>query len=339
MEDRKHIEAAVNSYLQGNCTAAELELALNIFEDSRYHFILHNLLSEYWNEKLIHNSLSLDNEDKLSIIFRIHQKIHKDNERKLLLKSGKNKILLLARIVAILLIGLFAGIFLVRYANYNHQEFTSITPSGSISQFILPDETVVYLNSGSRLTFTNNFRKKNIRLEGEAWFDVNKNDKVPFIIETTDYSVHVTGTKFNVKAYETDKDVVTTLEEGQIKIYPQHGNVKDVKVLMPGQQLIFNKTTNTYRLKPSVNTKIYSSWKENKLIFINMNLKELFKLLERKYGVNILVRNDDILNHHYDGTIKNESIIEVLNLVKETIPIRYKIEGQNIIITKKDNPL
>ena len=80
---------------------------------------------------------------------------------------------------------------------------------------------------------------------------------------------------------------------------------------------------------------MFTAWKDNKLIFINMNLKELFVLLERKYGVDIEVTNDLILDYHYDGTIKDETILELLDLLKETLPIKYKIEGQSILITKK----
>src|SRR5690606_31473188 len=155
-----------------------------------------------------------------------------------------------------------------------------------------------------------------------------------FIVETPHYNILVKGTKFNVKAYSTDDDIVTTLEEGRIEIHPGNDQKNDVQVLEPGQQLIFNKETDNFITKSAVNTKIYSAWKENRLIFINMNLKELIKLLERKYGVNIIVRDKDILDYHYDGTIKNETIIEVLNLLKETLPITYIIEGQNLIISK-----
>src|SRR5690606_6644025 len=106
-------------------------------------------------------------------------------------------------------------------------------PNGSVSQFILPDKTMVYLNSGSRLTYNKKYRERNIHLEGEAWFEVNRNDKVPFIVETPHYNILVKGTKFNVKAYSTDDDIVTTLEEGRIEIHPGNDQKNDVQVLEP----------------------------------------------------------------------------------------------------------
>ena len=80
---------------------------------------------------------------------------------------------------------------------------------------------------------------------------------------------------------------------------------------------------------------MFTAWKDNKLIFINMNLKELIVVLERKYGVDIEITDNIILDYHYDGAIKNETILEVLDLLKETLPINYKIEDQSILITKK----
>ena len=85
----------------------------------------------------------------------------------------------------------------------------------------------------------------------------------------------------------------------------------------------------------AVNPKWNTSWKENKLIFVNMSLKDLKILLERKYGVEIEISEKSILNYHYDGTIKNESILEVLEILRQTLPIKYQIIGQKIIITKK----
>ncbi|HSM47078.1 MAG TPA: DUF4974 domain-containing protein, partial [Draconibacterium sp.] len=85
----------------------------------------------------------------------------------------------------------------------------------------------------------------------------------------------------------------------------------------------------------NVNTKWFTSWKDNKLIFINTSLRELVVLLERRYGVEIEVINKDILDFHFDGTIKNESIIEIMEIMKKALPIDYKITGQKIEITGK----
>jgi transmembrane sensor len=85
----------------------------------------------------------------------------------------------------------------------------------------------------------------------------------------------------------------------------------------------------------TVNPSIYTSWKDNKLIFLNMDLAELIVLLERKYGVDIQVDEPGILKYHYTGTIKNETILEILDIIKHTLPIEYKIEDQTVHIQKE----
>lgn len=240
-------------------------------------------------------------------------------------------------VAAALFIGLFIGIYInslqpkpepVYYAAHS--------PKGSVSEMILPDGTVIFLNADSRIRYSvegeNGVRE--VFLTGEAWFDVAKNQKKDFIVHTSFYKVKVTGTQFNIKAYENDNEVITTLEEGQVIIQSSE-NIKLAEdiVLKPGEQAVLSKSSKEFTIK-NVNTKWYTSWKDNKLIFINTSLEELVVLLERRYGVEIDVVNREILDLHFDGTIKNESIIEILEIIKKTLPINYKIAGQKVEITK-----
>ena len=211
-----------------------------------------------------------------------------------------------------------------------------IAPKGSVSQMILADSTLVYLNAGSELWYSpkSKDKKREVFLKGEAWFDVTKQKNRPFVVHTNFYDVNVTGTRFNVKAYETDNEITTTLEEGQVRITSSDKyNLAQTVILNPGEQVAMNKELNEIFVK-KVDTKLFTSWKDNKLMFLNMDFKELIVLLERKYGVDIEVDNPDILKYHYSGTIKNESIMEIMEIIKHTLPIQYKIEGQKIIINQ-----
>jgi ferric-dicitrate binding protein FerR (iron transport regulator) len=200
---------------------------------------------------------------------------------------------------------------------------------------VLPDGSIIFLNSDSRIRYSIDGEKgvREVFLDGEAWFDVEKNKKKPFVVHTPFYDVNVTGTQFNVKAYEADRHVTTTLEEGQVVIHStENYQFTENVVLKPGEQIVLNKDSQELVLK-EVNTKWYTSWKDNKLIFVNMDMKDLIVLLERKYGVDIEVKNKAILDLHFDGTLKNETIIEILDIIKKTLPINYKIVGQKIEIT------
>jgi ferric-dicitrate binding protein FerR (iron transport regulator) len=201
---------------------------------------------------------------------------------------------------------------------------------------ILPDSTFICLNSGSKLKYNVNGEKgkRVVYLDGEAWFQVQKSADRPFIVHTGFYDVQVTGTEFNVKAYAEDSEVVTTLEKGSVVINSGNIRLKEPAPMKPGEQLAYNKESRKIFMK-AVNTQWFTSWKDNKLIFVNMNLKELMVLLERKYGVDIRIEDPKILNYHYDGTFKNETILEVLNLLAETLPIRYSINNQIIEIKRK----
>lgn len=239
-------------------------------------------------------------------------------------------------IAAALVIGLFIGIYVTSLKSKTEPVYyTAHSPKGSVSEMILPDGSVIFLNADSRVKYSiegeNGIRE--VFLTGEAWFEVAKNEEKPFVVHTPFYDVNVTGTQFNVKAYETDSEVTTTLEEGQVIIQSSEKlKLAEEIILKPGEQIVLNKETNAASIK-TVNTKWFTSWKDNKLIFVNMNMKELVVLLERKYGVEIDVKSNEILKLHFDGTIKNETIIEILEIMKKTLPIDYKIVGQKIEIT------
>ncbi|MCE4566714.1 DUF4974 domain-containing protein [Maribellus sp. CM-23] len=253
-------------------------------------------------------------------------------------KTRNNLRNIFIRVAAALVIGLVAGYFVsnLRQAPYAPAYFTAHAPKGSISETLLPDGSLVVLNAGSTLEYAlgNNNQVNEVRLNGEAWFDIHPNPERKFVVKTSHYNVNVTGTQFNVKAYEEDDIITTTLEKGSVAI--ESGEKIALAYspeLKPGEQFSLNKETQKAILS-KVNTKIYTAWKDNKLVFINMDLDELFVLLERKFGVDIEISNPQILDLHYTGTIKNETILEVLDLISHTLPLNYEIIGQKIIITK-----
>ena len=242
------------------------------------------------------------------------------------------------KIAAAVVIGLFVGIY-VTYIKTNKEPvyYTAHSPRGSVSELVLPDGSVIFLTSDSRIRYSIEGEKgaREVFLNGEAWSKIEKNIKKPFIVHTPFYDVNVTGTQFNVKAYDSDNVVTTTLEEGKVIIRSSENfRLAEELILNPGEQVVLDKNSSELTIT-TVNTKWFTSWKDNKLIFVNMNLKELIVLLERKYGVDIEVKNKAILDYHYDGTIKNESIIEILEIIKKTLPINYEIKGQKIEITAK----
>ncbi|MGE4587420.1 MAG: FecR domain-containing protein [Mangrovibacterium sp.] len=248
----------------------------------------------------------------------------------------------ITRLAAVLVLGMVLGGFIAYYSGTTPAktvQFTASAPKGSVARIILPDHTEVYLNAGTELCYTAEAGAKNreVTLSGEAWFKVRKNRELPFLVHTGYYTVKVLGTEFNVKNYAEDNRLETTLEKGKIVITSSDKlRLKEELMLNPGEQLVLNKEKNSLRVR-DVDPLLYSSWKNNKLQFLRLQLGELITLLERRYGVEIEVNEPGILNYHYSGTIKNESILEVLEILQHTLPIRYEIDDQIVKIYKRAN--
>jgi len=313
-----------------NASNTEREEMLSFFHQSDKEFQVKDvLLDEMQNFKVTENL----SPDYKKLFAKLWAAIEQKNAAP---KSRVRYLNTILKIAAALVIGLLIGIYVSSLKSKPEPVYyTAHSPKGSVSEMILPDGSVIFLNADSRVKYSiegeNGIRE--VFLTGEAWFEVAKNNDKPFVVHTPFYDVNVTGTQFNVKAYETDKEVTTTLEEGEVVIHStvSFKMAEDV-ILKPGEQVVLNKESRELNIK-TVNTKWFTSWKDNKLIFVNMNMKELIVLLERKYGVEIDVNNKEILKLHFDGTIKNESIIEIMEILKKTLPINYKIVGQKIEIT------
>jgi transmembrane sensor len=238
----------------------------------------------------------------------------------------------IASVAAILVAALFIGLFFKESHKLTNNQFVTIqSPRGEKSKVILGDGTIVWLNSESQLTCSNNFDgdTRMVTLSGEGYFDVKKDPKRPFIVRTTKADIRVFGTRFNVSSYPEDKTTEATLEEGKIGVYIA-GKTEPVAVT-PGQQMVFNQQTGEISLK-HVNTDLYTSWKGNKLKFDNALFGDVVKKLERWYDIKIILDKDLKYTERYTMTIKTESLREVLKRLQITTPMTYKIEEEKVFI-------
>lgn len=332
MKFKKSIKATIIEHLEGNLHGDRLHELTEWLSMSNDNARYYAKIKDIWENALADASQIADTENEWS---KFLSRIKKDYQSNIFKYSSNIQIFY--RFAAILIIGLVMGGLVIYYSFKKEPVYiTTVAPKGSVSQTILADSTIVYLNAGSQIRYSpeskNNERE--IFLEGEAWFDVTFITDKPFVVHTPMYDVNVTGTRFNVKSYKEDSRIVTTLEEGEVVISSsdQFKLAENIK-LKPGEQVVYDKNMHSIIVK-DVDPKRFTAWKENKLIFINMNMKELITLFERKYGVDIEVDDKDVLKYHYTGTIKHESILEILEIIKHTLPIQYEIDGQKIRITK-----
>jgi len=192
----------------------------------------------------------------------------------------------------------------------------------------LPDGTKVWLNSDSKLEYPKKFAKntRKVKLSGEAYFDVVKNPKQPFVVEASLISIKVLGTKFNVKSYPMEKTIETTLESGSVSLEKinANNNAKPV-IIKPQQKATYNIDHQDFKLE-TVNSELLTSWKDGKLIFDNELINDVIIKIERHYGLKVNIdncRQDDRITL----TVKDETIDEVLRLIQLTTPINFSIEN------------
>lgn len=214
------------------------------------------------------------------------------------------------------------------------QAMTTIeTPLGQKMLMTLPDNTKVWLNSGSILKYSENFNKENrqITLVGEAFFDVTPNPNKEFIVKTASVNVVVKGTSFDISAYIEDQYVDVFLVEGKLNV--TDSNNKLLTQLAPNENVKVNKSTMEFVHSKNIKD-AFPLWTQEELVFYNVDLLELVKKLERWYGVEINLINP-IIGQKYSFSTKTESIRELLNLFNKITPIEYTVEGKEVTIRCK----
>jgi ferric-dicitrate binding protein FerR (iron transport regulator) len=206
-------------------------------------------------------------------------------------------------------------------------------PKGQVNQLFLADGTRIWMNSETRIIAPTRFssNERLVKLSGEAFFEVAQDKSRPFRVEVNGQQIEVLGTSFNVRAYANSNEIETTLETGQIRLHT--GN--QINLLTPGEQSVFNKTTNKL-VVDKVDPLIASAWKSGRYEFQNKDLIEVFKLVERWYDVEINVDEEYFKDMHFSGVIKrNKDAKHFLELLNQTIPIKYEINSDKILISHK----
>lgn len=245
-----------------------------------------------------------------------------------------------------------------------------ITTKGQKSQIILSDGTTVWLNSETTLRYPSAFNdmKREVFLEGEAFFEVQKKgNKIPFIVKTSEIDIKVLGTSFNVMAYPDEETIETTVVEGSVYIIRKgvksssDQNIilkpnQKVTLLKKGSRVILSEIEtakpimikSTKAIQPisptkkeqilisrKVDIELHTAWKDDRLIFQSETFENICYKLERWYDVKIHVRNEELKKYRYTGKfVHNETINQVLEILKLTTPINYTFKQNDLFIDK-----
>ncbi len=207
-------------------------------------------------------------------------------------------------------------------------------PKGQKSTIMLPDGTTVILNSESSLTYASNYydEERRVQLVGEAFFEVTEDPQKPFIVETEKLITTALGTSFNIHAYPEDLEEVT-LVTGSVKI-ESHESGNSTAILSPGEMLAINEAGSFNKMKTSSFDHI--GWKDGIIVFQDTPLEEAITVLEKWYGVEIILRNYPEGNDmNFTGSFRNDNLSNVLKSLSYTMPFDFKITGKKAEVTFK----
>lgn len=247
-----------------------------------------------------------------------------------------------------------AAVFLVMlslgYAIYTHHttprnptraliQNQLITAVGSKGRFILPDSSIVWLNSGSKLTYPESFEKdyRKVTLEGEAYFQVTEDRAKPFIVKAGEVDIDVLGTSFNISNYPASSTIETVLLSGSIR-----ANINatgETTRLIPDQLLTYRKETGKTEIEIT-SSGYHIDWIKDRLIFDYDRLSDIIISLEGWYAVQIDCPKTFADEQRLSFTVRGENLEEILQSMSFIIPIKYSIENNQVkIIPQKKSSL
>lgn len=204
--------------------------------------------------------------------------------------------------------------------------------TGQRASAILPDGTKVWLSSGSKISYSRDFNggNRNVELSGEAYFDVVKNEAVPFTVNAGDLKIKVLGTDFNVKAYKDASTVSATLVRGAIEATTPGGTYRQY----PDQKLVFSRVNGTTQIVDVEDSGMASSWKEGILYYDNQSLGEIAEDLQRIYGVKLIFANPGIAKMKFSGSIPDgySNLGTVLRYISIAASLDCRVDGDIVRI-------
>jgi len=193
----------------------------------------------------------------------------------------------------------------------------------------LADGTGVWLNAGSKISYDTYFGRtnRNVKLDGEAYFEVSENKALPFVVQNMYATVRVLGTRFDVNAYPDNGQITVVLLEGLVNLTAGHEHT----LLHPHQKACYDKTTHTTQVVSAQENTM--RWIEGGLVFNGETFEEIIRTLERKFDVKITISNVDIRDRRFAGDFTNdETLAQILQIMSVNGKFKYQISNKNVTI-------
>lgn len=323
------MKQTITKYLKGKSSAEEQTELLNwVRKDGHLHEF--QQIKEEWKAEVVQENVPAEYTGNWqSIQNRMMDQLQNDIQ-------GKQRTLNFFRYAAVLLVAVSLPALIYVFTsgkNNSPVAYTTVAADyGQISKVVLPDSSVVWVNSGSTIKYNNHFSASNrdIELVGEAYFKVQHNANIPLIVNSSGLRVKVLGTEFSVSAYPEEANIQVVLEKGKVEL-TSASDARFRQEMKPGELASFNKTMKKVSVG-NVNTNLYTSWKNGLINIYDLPLSELVIKLEKRYNQKFEV-DEDIKNMPFTFTIKNEELSSVLSLMEKITPV-IAIQDKNVIKLK-----
>lgn len=316
----QQITALFRKYLSNSATADEMkELDEWIASNEDFHDWLENQVDD--------SSAEMDAEKQADILAKIHEKIAVQSKQKFVLPGWAKTV---AAVALIVLMAVSAAIYF-RSNQPNMIQYAEIGAlRGQKASVTLPDGTKITLNSESTLKYSTNYNQSDraVELVGEAYFEVAKNKKIPFVVKAGKLEIEAKGTAFNIKAYPTDNSISTTLTEGKIEVKTP----VDVLSMIPNERMEYNNADQTFRKLTLTDAEGSIGWLNDELSFENATLAEVVANFSRIYNIDIQFASESIKEQRFTGKINNNSLLSVLRIISLTSPIRFEQKDSVVIL-------
>jgi len=331
-------------FIENRYSKEDLEYILRYINDENSEKILTRASKDYWYrhpDKLVSH---VDEPDFETVLDKVHHEINLMVNKPLTAgttglgtKIIKTSINIFYRVAAIIVIALIIGglYYYLRNGRFIPERQVAyseiVAPLGSRIKIDLPDGSTAWLNHGTILEYPQRFgeRSRELFITGEAYFNVKEDKRHPFILKTSDIDIYVTGTRFNVMAYEDDPEIVVTLEEGKVDLYFSSRDQSSGKIacIEPGERVVIERDSKEIS-KSSGETDIYTAWKDGLLIFRDDPMDVIVKRLERWYNVEIEFADEELAGYRFTATFSDETLRQVLHLLSVAVPMEYTITSR-----------
>jgi transmembrane sensor len=338
----------ISRKLAGEATIEELAEIERILSNDRDALESTKILQRYWEQHEDLNQFSIEeafdkivNRLELPATAQVVQ-MHRGKKR-----VNRKRLQYIAAASIILIAGLILFVKEVdkkdRLASQESRLIEKENPKGIKQSFVLPDGSKIWLNADSKIQFPTVFKgtTRDVYLNGEAFFDVTKNPSMPFIIHLAHGSLRVLGTSFNVRAYDNEAVVETSVVTGKVAFIPKYrqtGKKQDTVFLSPDNKVRYLLAKEEVVVEPAV-SKEDSAWIAGKLVFKGMTFEEIGMQLERNFGKKIVFLSDAASRFRLTGTFQDNTLEEILYYLSKSKPFDYKITDVEVLISEEEKSL